>query len=418
MLGNIGLLVTGPDPERPGALREVRGAAVAWSDGLVRWAGPEAQLPAEWRRAERWDAGGRLVVPGLVDCHTHVVFGGWRSGELERRLRGAGYLEIARAGGGIAATVAKTAELSDDALAARAGGFLREMAKLGVTTVEAKSGYGLELEAELRLLRIQRRLAGATRQRIVSTLLAHVVPAAWRDRRDEYVARFAGELVPRAARERLADACDVYVDEGAFTVDEARRILGAARAAGLPVKLHAEQLGESGGAALAAELGALSADHLEHVTTGGIEALARAGCVAVTLPIAALFLGGPVAPARQLLDAGLPVAVATDFNPGSAPSHHLPLALLLACTLQRMTPAEALAGATSAAARALGLAGAVGALEPGMAADLAVIDAESVAEWLLHFRGNACVLTIAAGVAIWRAEAGPAAEARLEGGAP
>lgn len=406
VLRNIGVLAVGPAADRPGTLREVSGAALAWTDGVVRWAGPEHDLPGEWRREEPWDADGRLVVPGLVDCHTHLVFGGWRTGELERRLRGDGYLDIAREGGGIAATVARTRELSDDALAARGRGFLAEMAKLGVTTVEAKSGYGLEHDEELRLLRLQRRLGREGPLRVVSTLLAHVVPAGWRARREEYVERFARELVPRAARDRLADACDVYVDDGAFTAAEGRVILRAARDAGLPVKVHAEQLGATGGAELAAELGALSADHLEHVTEEGIAALARSGCVAVTLPLAALFLGAPAAPARRLLEAGVPVAVATDFNPGTAPSHHLPLALLLACTLQRMTPAEALIGATASAARALGLSGRAGALEPGAYADFAVIDAPSVAEWLLHFRANACVLTVAGGAVIWRGDAG------------
>jgi imidazolonepropionase len=403
VLANIGLLACGPSPDRRGELREVRRAALAWSDGVVRWSGPEERLPREWRREEHWDAGGRLVVPGLVDCHTHVVFGGWRTEEMEEKLRGRSYLEIARSGGGIAATVAQTRELSDDALTARAAGFVRDMVRLGVTTVEAKSGYGLELDAELRLLRIQRRLGRELPVRVVSTLLAHVVPASWRDRRAEYVDRFAGELVPRAAREELADACDVYVDDGAFTVEEARRILLAARDAGLPGKVHAEQLGRKGGAALAAELSALSADHLEHLGADGIAALAAAGTVAVTLPLAATYLGAPPAPARQLLDAGVPVAVATDFNPGSAPSNHLPLALLLACTLQRMTPAEALIGATASAARALGLQDRAGALEVGMPADLAVIDAASVSDWLLRFREGACVLTVAAGAPVWRA---------------
>ncbi|HET7752420.1 MAG TPA: imidazolonepropionase, partial [Anaeromyxobacteraceae bacterium] len=214
VLRNIGVLAVGPAADRPGTLREVSGAALAWTEGVVRWAGPDHELPGEWRREESWDADGRLVVPGLVDCHTHLVFGGWRTGELERRLRGDGYLDIAREGGGIAATVARTRALSDDALAARGRGFLAEMAKLGVTTVEAKSGYGLEHDEELRLLRIQRRLDREGPLRVVSTLLAHVVPSGWRARREEYVDRFARELVPLAARDRLADACDVYVDDG------------------------------------------------------------------------------------------------------------------------------------------------------------------------------------------------------------
>jgi len=402
VLAHIGLLATCAAPGGQGEVHPIPDAAVAFTEGVIRWVGPERALPPGWSREERWDAGGRLVIPGLVDCHTHVLFGGWRAGEFERRLRGESYQEIARAGGGIAATVASTAALPDDALVARALGFLGEMARLGVTTVEAKSGYGLELEAELRLLRLQRRLAADAPVRIVSTLLAHVVPPAWRDRRAEHVARFADELVPRVAREGLASACDVYVDEGAFSPDEARRILRAARAAGLSLKLHADQHRDGGGAALAAELGCASADHLEHVSDAGVAALARAGTVAVTLPLAALYLGAPPAPARRLVDAGVPVAIATDFNPGSAPSPHLPLALLLACTQGRITPAEALKGATRCAASALGLEAVAGSVEPGRSADLAVLDAASPLEWLYHFRPNDCVLTIAGGRVTWR----------------
>jgi len=403
VLADIGVLATCA-PGAPGA-GEVERAAVVFTDGLIRWVGPEATLPAEWAGEDRLSAGGRLVVPGLVDCHTHVVFGGWRADEFEARLSGRTYQEIAAAGGGIASTVRRTAELSEEALRARAAGFLSEMVRLGVTTVESKSGYGLAQEAELRMLRVNRRLGRDGPVRIASTLLAHVVPTAEREptRRAAWVATFARDLVPRAAAERLADACDVYVDPGAFSPDEARLILSAARSAGLAVKLHGDQHSDGGGAALGAELRAASVDHLEHAGPGGVAALARSGAVAVTLPIAALHLRSPFAPARALIDAGVPVAVATDFNPGTAPSYHLPLAMMLACTAQRMTPAEALRGATLVAARALGLERVVGSVEPGKAADLAVIDAPSVAHWLYHFRSNDCVLTLAGGREVWRA---------------
>jgi imidazolonepropionase len=409
VLANIGVLCT-CRPDRAGA-GEVERAAVVFTDGLIRWVGPERELPAGLAAEERWDAGGRLVVPGLVDCHTHLVFGGWRSDEFEARLRGRTYAELAAAGGGIAATVRHTAALGDEALVARARGFLAGMTALGVTTVESKSGYGLEPEAELRLLRISRRLGEEGAARVVPTLLAHVVPPAERapDRREAYLRRFCEELVPLAAREGLAAACDVYVDEGAFSPDEARRILAAARRARLRLKLHGDQHRDGGGAALGAELGADSVDHLEHVGEEGIAALARAGTVAVTLPIAALHLRSPFAPGRRLLDAGVPVAVATDFNPGTAPSYHLPLALMLACTQQRMTPAEALRGATLAAARALGLDGTLGSIEPGKAADLALLDADSLAQWLYHFRPNDCLLTIRGGRVVWRAPGGGSA---------
>jgi imidazolonepropionase len=403
VLRNIGLLATcaaGPGQGDAGAVSR---AALAWEEGTIRWAGPEADLPAAWRESEPWDAGGRMVVPGLVDCHTHLAFGGWRAGEFEQRLAGRSYLDIAREGGGIASTVRATRALDEEALFARASGFLAEMARLGVTTVEAKSGYGLELATELRLLRVYRRLGRQGPQRIVSTFLgAHVVPPEYQGRRAEYVALLVEEILPRVVRDRLADACDVYVDDGAFGVEEARTILLAARARGLAPRLHADQLTGCGGAELAAELGARSADHLEYASEAGIARMAAAGVVAVNLPIAALYLGDPPMPARRFLAAGVQVAVATDFNPGSAPSYHLPLAMVLACTLTRMTPAEALQGATRVAARALGLEGAVGSLEPGKAADFAVIDAESPAQWLYHFRPNDCVLTVAGGRAIWR----------------
>lgn len=403
VLADIGVLATCASGA-PGTA-EVERAAVAFTDGVIRWVGPEAAIPSEWAGEERLSAGGGLVVPGLVDCHTHVVFGGWRAEEFEARLSGRTYQEIAAAGGGIASTVRRTAELSEEALRARAAGFLSEMVRLGVTTVESKSGYGLTHEAELRTLRVNRRLGRDGPVRIASTLLAHVVPAAEREpsRRAAWVAAFARELVPRAAAERLADACDVYVDAGAYSADEARLVLSAARSAGLAVKLHGDQHADGGGAALGAELRAASVDHLEHCGPAGVAALSRSGAVAVTLPIAALHLRSPFAPARALIDAGVPVAVATDFNPGTAPSYHLPLAMMLACTAQRMTPAEALRGATLVAARALGLERVVGSIEPGKAADLAVVDAPSVAHWLYHFRPNDCVLTLAGGREVWRA---------------
>jgi imidazolonepropionase len=229
-----------------------------------------------------------------------------------------------------------------------------------------------------------------------------VVPPEHRPWREGYVDLLVGEMIPAVARERLARFCDVFVEEGAFTPDEARRIVAAARAAGLLPKVHADQLREGGGAALAAELGAVSADHLEHVSAAGIGALAGAGVVAVSLPIAALYLGQPALPARALIDGGVAVAVATDFNPGTAPSAHLPLAMTLACAQQRMTPAEALKGATLFAARAVALEDQRGSLEPGKAADFAVIDAPDVDHWLYHFRANACRLTVAGGRERWR----------------
>ena len=325
------------------------------------------------------DAGGRPCFPGLVDCHTHLAFGGWRADEFEQRIQGATYLDIAARGGGIASTVRQTRAASEADLEGRARGWLAAMRELGITTVECKSGYGLDRETELRLLRVYRRLAGSQPTRLVSTFLgAHVVPAEYRERRGDYVAFLVDEMIPAVAREGLAQCCDVFVERSAFFIEEARSILAAGLRAGLRPKLHADQLSDGGGALLAAELGALSADHLEHISDAGIAAMSAAGVVAVSLPLATLYLNQPPMPARRLIDAGVAVAVATDFNPGSAPSFHLPFALTLACTLQRMTPAEALKGATIYAARALGREPEIGSLEAGKFADFAIFDVPDV----------------------------------------
>ena len=403
LLRNIGMLATCRPEGGQGEIHAIESAALAWEDGRIAWAGPEPELPAGYGGVSADDAGGRLVVPGLVDCHTHLAFGGWRADEFALRARGATYLEIARAGGGIVSTMRATRAASEPELLERAAGFLAGIVSLGVTTVECKSGYGLDVPSELKLLRVYRALAERGPVRIVPTLLgAHVVPPEHREDRGRYLELLTRELIPAVAREGLARCCDVFVEETAFSVAEAREILLAGRRAGLAPKLHADQLADGGGAALAAELGALSADHLEHTGDAGIAAMAAAGVVAVSLPIASLYLRQPPMRARRFIDAGVPVAVATDFNPGSAPSFHLPFALTLACTMQGMTPAEALKGATSVAARALGLEGA-GSIVPGGPADFALIDAPDVNHWLYHLRANACVRTVIAGETVYRA---------------
>jgi imidazolonepropionase len=423
VLRNVGVTVTCEAAGGQDAIHPIPRAALAWDDlrsdgggGRILWIGEEQELPPQYASMPSEDAGGRLLIPGLIDCHTHLAFGGWRAEEFERRLRGESYLDIARAGGGIASTVRATRAATADALAARARTTLDAMARLGVTTVECKSGYGLDRDNELKLLEVYRDLAEAssftssssssasasaassrsTSQplRIVSTFLgAHVVPAEYRDRRQAYIDLLCHDLIPEVARRGLASFCDVFVEDTAFSVEEARTILRAGKTHGLRAKLHADQLHDGGGAALAAEVGAVSADHLEHVSDEGITRMREAGVVAVSLPIATLYLNAPPMPARRLIAAGVPVAVATDFNPGSAPSYHLPLALTLACTMQRMTPAEALKGATLYAARAIGLEHETGSLEPGKSADFALIDAPDVTTWLYHFQPNACAGT-------------------------
>jgi imidazolonepropionase len=407
LLHHIGQLATCRAEGAQGDIHVISDAALVWDQGLIVWVGREKELPSKYRGAERLDAGGRLVIPGLVDCHTHLAFAGWRADEFEQRIRGRSYLDIARAGGGIASTVRQTRAATEEELADRAAGFLGEMLALGVTTVECKSGYGLNEETELKLLRVYRRLTAEQPVRLVPTFLgAHMVPPELRENRTAYLDLLINRMIPLVAGEKLATCCDVFVEESAFSVEEARRILRAGQAAGLAPKLHADQLTSGGGAELAAELGALSADHLEHASEKGISAMAAAGVVAVSLPLASLYLRQSPMPARRLIDAGVAVAVATDFNPGSAPSYHLPLALTLAGTLQGMAPSEALKGATIYAARGVGLEGSIGSLEVGKAADVAVIDAPDVNQWLYHFRPNACVMTVVNGTVRWAAANG------------
>jgi imidazolonepropionase len=404
VLANVGQLATCRPEGSQGDIHVIPHAALAWDgEGTITWVGPERDLPSEYHSAERWDAGGRLVIPGMIDCHTHLAFAGWRADEFVQRIQGRSYLEISRAGGGILSTVRSTRAADEAQLFSRARQFLEEMCALGVTCVECKSGYGLDEANELKLLRVYQRLSAEQPVRIVATFLgAHVVPPEFRERRGEYLDLLTEKLIPRIAREHLATCCDVFVENSAFTVAEASRVLLAARAAGLRPKLHADQLTSGGGAELAAEVHAISADHLECVSQRGIEALAGAGVVAVGLPIASVYLNQTPMPARRLITAGVPVAIATDFNPGSAPSFHLPLALTLACTLLRMTPEEALKGATIYGARAVGLQQLLGSLEPGKRADFALIDASDVRQWLYQFRPNACTMTVIGGIRVPR----------------
>ncbi len=407
VLKNIGTLATCGSAGTQNEIHTIRGAALVWGGGEILWIGAESDLPGAFANSECWDAGGRLVVPGLVDCHTHLAFGGDRADEFEQRCLGTSYQAIAQAGGGIAATVGATRGTSEADLQDRAAGYLREMVRLGVTTVEAKSGYGLDLVTERKLLAVYRDLGQRQPVRIVATFLgAHVVAPEYRDDRSGYVDLVVDEMIPSVAAQGLAKFCDVFVEDGAFTVDEARRILLAGRRLGLEPKLHADQLAAGGGAELAAEVGAVSADHLEYITDAGIEAIKASGTVAVSLPLATLYLKQTPMPARRLMDAGVSVAVATDFNPGSAPNLHLPLAMTIACVLQGMSPAESLKGATIIAARAVGAEDRVGSLEPGKAADFALIDAADVNDWLYLYRPNACRLTVIAGNTCWQSPEG------------
>jgi imidazolonepropionase len=358
------------------------GGAIAVAAERIAWVGPADGLPDGASALVTWSAEGRLVTPGLVDCHTHLLFGGDRADEWEQRLAGAGYEDIAAAGGGIAATVRATRAASDDELldgaAARAGA----LAVRGVTTVEVKSGYGLDLDTELRMLRLARRLPERVPVDVVTTFLgAHTVPPEFRGDADGYVGFLCDEVLPVVAAAGLADAVDGFCERVAFTAAQLDRVLTTATRLGLPVKLHADQLSDSGGAALAARHRALSADHLEHASPDGVAALAAARTVAVLLPGASYVLrDDAMPPVGELRRARVPMAVATDCNPGTSPLVSLPLAMHLACTRFGLTVAEALAGATEHAARALGMAGEVGVIGPGARADLVVWDADHPAQ--------------------------------------
>ena len=359
----------------------IRDAAIVLSAGRIAWVGPHAGLPAEHSTLPRQDMGGRLVTPALIDCHTHVVHGGNRAGEFEMRLQGASYEEVARAGGGIISTVTATRAASQDALVASALPFVDAMIAEGVAVIEIKSGYGLDQETELRMLRAARAI-GQQRPVTIRTsfLAAHAVPPEYKGRSDAYIDDICIPSLHAAHAEDLVDAVDGFCEGIAFSPAQITRVFDAAKALGLPVKLHAEQLSNLGGAALAARYGALSADHLEYLDQPGVKAMAAAGTVAVILPGAFYTLRETQMPPIALLrQHGVPMAVATDMNPGSSPMASLLLAMNMACTLFRMTPEETLAGATIHAARALGLADR-GTLATGQVADLAVWNADHPAE--------------------------------------
>ena len=404
VLTDIGRLYTCLPEAAPDEVGEIEDAALAWREGRVTWVGRRQDLPVEYADEPARSASGAMVIPGLVDCHTHLAFGGDRVDEFTERLRGTPYLEIAARGGGILSTVRATRAATEDSLLERAGALLDHMLSRGVTTVEAKSGYGLSPEAELKQLRVYRRLADSRRQRLVPTVLAaHAVPPEFADDRSGYLDLVCGTILPAVVRERLARFSDAFVERGAFTPEEARRVFAVSRELGLTPRLHADQLSDTGGGELAAEVGASSADHLEYVSGASIRAMAKAGTVAVSLPLATLVLGVEPLPARALIEAGVPVAVATDFNPGSAPVADLPLAMWTACVRQRMTPAQVLRGATTVAARALLLHESVGSLLPGYAADLALVDARGVDDWMYGFRSDALRETVIAGETAWTA---------------
>ncbi|MDQ2962534.1 MAG: imidazolonepropionase [Pseudomonadota bacterium] len=390
---------------REGGFGAIHDGALVVSDGRIEWVGARADLSPALRAREELDGRGCWVTPGLIDCHTHLVYAGNRAREFERRLAGASYEDISREGGGIQATVRATRAASEQQLLRESEPRLKRLLDEGVTTVEIKSGYGLDPDNELKLLRVARQLGAANGIDVHTTLLAaHALPPEYAGRAADYVTLVCEETIPAAARDGLADAVDAFCERIAFSPGETRRVFAAARAAGLRVKLHADQLSDSGGAALAAEFGALSADHLEYSNDAGIAAMANAHTVAVLLPGAFYTLRETrLPPVAALRAAGVRMAVATDCNPGTSPVTSLLLMLNMACTLFRLTPEEALAGVTRNAAQALGLNDR-GRLEAGLRADLVLWDIGEPVELAYAIGANPLVGMVRGGnVVRWNA---------------
>lgn len=411
VVDNCGQLLTFRGPRRPRAGKEmarlglIRNGAVLVQDGTIAMAGPRARVTGlpEAREATRFDAQGRVVLPGFVDSHTHALFAGSRLEEYEARLAGATYAGLAKSGGGIQASARRLRRATEADLASHlrrvSAGFLEH----GTTTAEVKSGYGLEPDQELRMLRVIKEVAAQGPLDLVPTLLLHDVPTRRRGNRSAFLALVIERLIPLAAREGLAEFCDVFCDHGYFSLPEAARLLTAAGKAGLKLKLHAEQLAHSGSARMAAALGAVSVDHLDHLAGADIGRLRDAGTIATLLPGTVLHLGSSrYPPARTLIEGGVPVALATNFNPGSSPTLNMQMILSLACAQMRMTPAEVLAAATINGAHASGRGDQVGSLEPGKQADLIVMDVADYREIPYYFGMNHCVAVIKKGQVVYQ----------------
>jgi len=379
---------------------EIADGAMATRDGHIAWLGRRGDLPAGHRARVVEDGRGGWLLPGLIDCHTHIVYAGNRSGEFEERLNGVSYEEIARRGGGIVATVRATRAATPDELLAASLPRVESLLAEGVTTIEIKSGYGLALEPEAKMLRAARQIGASLPVRVRTTFLgAHAVPPEFAGRPDAYIDAVCEQMLPALAAEGLVDAVDAFCENVGFTAAQTERVFGAARALGLPVKLHAEQLSDQGGAALVARHRGLSADHLEYLGSEGIAAMAAAQTVAVLLPGAFYFLRETrLPPVQALRDAGVPIAVATDCNPGTSPLSSLLAAMNMACTLFRLTPLEALAGTTLNAARALGIARDVGSLECGKVADFALWDIARPADLAYGIGLDPCRVVVNQGV--------------------
>lgn len=399
---NIGLLATplGTTPRggaEQGAVSYTKNAWVEIQDGIITATGT-GQAPA---CDNALDAGGCLVTPGLIDAHTHLVFGGWREHELAMKRQGVPYLEILAQGGGILSTVRATRAATEEELTEKGAGILEKMLALGVTTCEAKSGYGLDRDTELKQLRVIRALKDMQPVELAATYLgAHAVPTEYKENRREYIDLMVKELIPQIAGEGLAEFCDVFCETGVFTPEESRQILAAGQACGLKAKIHADEIDALGGSTLAGELGAISAEHLIAADEAGITSMAKGGTVAVLLPATSLYLGKPYAPARAMIQAGVPVAAASDFNPGSCPSFNMQLVMNLACWGYKLTPGEVLTAVTLNAAAAIDRADRLGSVEAGKQADLVLWNTDNLEYLFYRFGENLVKQVIKRGKAV------------------
>ena len=394
LIKNIGTLQTPVGSFKHGGSlqgenRKLHNAAILVEDGIIRAITCDGDLPEGCEHAHVVDAGGGLVTPGLIDCHTHMVFGGYRQGEIPMKLRGATYLDILRAGGGILDTVGKTREATEDELYHKSMGFLDEMLALGVTTVESKSGYGLDMETELKQLRVNKRLRQDHKMDVVSTFLgAHAIPEEYKGRADEYIQMLCRDVLPVVKEEGLADFVDVFCEDSVFDVAQSEKMLRAGQALGLRSRIHADEIEEIGGAVLSGELGAVSAEHLIATGEKGMASMAKGGVIADLLPATSFYLNKTFAPARRMIQLGIPVAIASDFNPGSCPSLNLQLAMSMGYIKYRMTPEEVLTAVTINAACSCGMEKSVGTLEVGKQADIVIWNAPDMEMLVYRFGSN------------------------------
>ncbi len=394
LIKNIGTLQTPVGSfkhggEKQGENLKLHNAAILIENGLIKAITAGGELPADCESAEVIDARGTLVTPGLIDCHTHMVFGGYRQGEIPLKLRGASYLDILRAGGGILDTVGKTRVASEDELYEKTKAFLDEMLSYGVTTAESKSGYGLDPENELKQLRVNKRLNENHKIDLVSTFLgAHAIPEEYKGRADAYIDLLCDVVLPAVKAEGLADFVDVFCEDSVFDVAQSEKMLRAGQALGMKARIHADEIEEIGGAVLAGDLRAISAEHLIATGEKGMASMAKGGVIADLLPCTSLYLNKTFAPARRMIELGIPVAIASDFNPGSCPSLNLQLAMSMGYIKYRMTPEEILTAVTINAAASCGLEEKVGTLEVGKQADMVIWNAPDMEMLVYRFGSN------------------------------